>query len=194
VKPTREQLAAAAEKRLPDLLAPGLDIVFSGINPGLYSTAVGHHFARPGNRFWPTLFAAGLTPTLFVGEDDAKLPGLGIGMTNIAPRTTAKAEQLTLEELRAGANSLRRKILRYQPKLLAIVGFGAYRTAFEQPKAIGGLQEQSIGETKIWLLPNTSGLNANHLQGELTRRFTELSAYLDLSRTRTARAARSASD
>ena len=194
MKPTREQLAAAAEERLPDLLAPGLDIVFSGINPGLYSTAVGHHFARPGNRFWPTLFGAGLTPTLFTGEDDAKLLALGIGMTNIVPRTTAKAEQLTLEELRAGARSLRAKILRYQPKLLAIVGFGAYRTAFEQPKAIGGLQEQTIGVTEIWLLPNTSGLNANHLQPELTSRFKELAEYRDRARSRTGRAGRSSSD
>lgn len=172
--PSRAELLAATTKRLPDLLAPDLRIVFCGINPGLYSTAVGHHFARPGNRFWPTLFAAGLTPTLFTGFEDAKLLELGIGMTNVVARTTAKAEELTTAELLAGAVTLRRKMLRYRPRFLAIVGFGAYRIAFRQPKAVGGPQATPIGGTQIWLLPNTSGLNANHLPAELARRFEEL--------------------
>ena len=174
VKPTRDQLQAASTQLLPDLLAPDLRIVFCGINPGLYSTAVGHHFARPGNRFWPTLFAAGFTPRLFTGVDDAKLLELGIGMTNVVARTTAKAEELSTTELLAGAAKLRRKILRHRPRVLAIVGFGAYRTAFKQPKAIGGPQPEKIGETQLWLLPNTSGLNANHLPAELARCFEAL--------------------
>jgi TDG/mug DNA glycosylase family protein len=173
-KPSRADLLAAASKGTPDHLAPNLRIVFCGINPGLYSAAVGHHFARPGNRFWPTLYKAGLTPNLFTGFDDGKLLENGLGITNIVARATAKAEELTTDELLAGAVKLRRKILRYRPRFLAIVGFGAYRVAFRQPKAIGGAQAKSIGDTHIWLLPNTSGLNANHLPAELARRFEEL--------------------
>ena len=173
-KPSPADLLAATSKGTPDILAEDLRIVFCGINPGLYSAAVGHHFARPGNRFWPTLFKAGLTPTLFTGFDDARLLENGLGITNIVARATAKAEELTTDELIAGAVKLRRKILRYRPRFLAIVGFGAYRVAFRQPKAVGGPQAKSIGDTHIWLLPNTSGLNANHLPAELARRFEEL--------------------
>ena len=173
-KPSRDDLVAATAKGTPDILAEDLRIVFCGINPGLYSAAVGHHFARPGNRFWSTLFKAGLTPRLFTGFDDGKLLENGLGITNIVARATAKAEELTTDELLAGAVKLRRKILRYRPRFLAIVGYGAYRVAFRQPKAVGGAQAKSIGDTHIWLLPNTSGLNANHLPAELARRFEEL--------------------
>jgi double-stranded uracil-DNA glycosylase len=173
-KPTRDDLLAATAKGTPDILAENLRIVFCGINPGLYSAAVGHHFARPGNRFWPTLFRAGLTAKLFTGFDDGKLLENGLGITNVVARATAKAEELTTEELHAGAVKLRRKMLRYRPRFLAIVGYGAYRVAFRQPKAVGGAQAKSIGDTHIWLLPNTSGLNANHLPAELARRFEEL--------------------
>ena len=163
-------------KRLPDLIAPGLTVLFCGINPGLHSAAVGHHFARPGNRFWPALHAAGFTPRRFVGADDGELPGLGFGLTNIAARPSAKASELTPAELRAGAAVLTRKVRRYRPRFLAIVGFTAYRTAFERPDATGGLQAETIGDTRIWLLPNPSGLNAHHPPAELARRYGELRA------------------
>lgn len=173
-RPTKAQLAAAARKRLWDVIAPDLDVLFCGINPGLYSAATGHHFARPGNRFWPTLFAAGFTPRLFSGFDDRGLLDLGLGITNIAPRTTATADELSPDELRAGGRVLRRKVLRYRPRFLAIVGFTAYRIAFDQPKATGGLQPQPIGSTSVWLLPNPSGLNAHHQPATLKALFSEL--------------------
>jgi len=173
-KPTPAQLVAARRKRLTDVIAPGLDILFCGINPGLYSAAVGHHFARPGNRFWPTLFAAGFTPRRFTGFDDRSLLALGLGLTNLAARASASADELSPEELRAGARLLRRKVTRYRPRILAVVGFGAYRTAFERPKASGGAQPEVLAATAIWLLPNPSGLNANHLPAELARRYEEL--------------------
>ncbi len=159
---------------LPDLLAPGLDVVFCGINPGLYSARVGHHFARPGNRFWPTLFAAGFTPRLFTGADDHELPALGLGLTNLVARASASAAELTRDELRRGAKILTRKILRFAPRYLAVVGLGAYRKAFDRPRAQVGLQPETIGATKIWLLPNPSGLNAHHQPRELARLFATL--------------------
>jgi TDG/mug DNA glycosylase family protein len=159
---------------LPDLLAPGLDVVFCGINPGLYSAKVGHHFARPGNRFWPTLFASGFTPRLFTGFDDHELPALGLGLTNIVARPSASADELTRAELIAGAKILMRKLRRFAPRYLAVVGFGAYRVAFARPRAVSGLQPETIGDTRIWLLPNPSGLNAHHQPRELARLFTAL--------------------
>lgn len=173
-KPTAAQLAAATSKRIRDVIAPGLDVLFVGINPGLYSAAVGHHFARPGNRFWPTLFAAGFTPKLFTGFDDGDLLELGCGVTNLVARTTASADELTKDELRAGARILRRKVLRYQPSLVAFVGMTAYRAAFERPKATIGLQPELIGRSKLWLLPNPSGLNAHHQPPQLRALFRSL--------------------
>lgn len=174
LRPSAAELAAAIHKGTPDLIVPGLDVLFCGINPGLYSAAVGHHFARPGNRFWPALFAAGFTPRLFTGFDDGLLLELGCGLTNIVKRSSARAEEVTRDELRAGAKALRRKLGRYRPRFLAVVGFGAYRIAFDRPRAVGGPQPEPIGETTVWLLPNTSGLNANHLPAELARRFEDL--------------------
>jgi TDG/mug DNA glycosylase family protein len=173
-KPTRAQLAAATSKRLRDVIAPSLDVLFVGINPGLYSGAVGHHFARPGNRFWPTLFAAGFTPRLFTGFDDHALLDLGYGITNLVSRTTATADELTKDELIAGARALRRKILRYKPRFVAFVGLTAYRAAFNQSKAPIGLQDSRIGSSLLWLLPNPSGLNAHHQPAELKRLFSSL--------------------
>lgn len=173
-RPTKEQLVAARTKRLRDVIAPDLDVLFCGINPGLYSAATGHHFARPGNRFWPTLFASGFTPRLLTGFEDRSLLGLGFGITNIAPRTTATADELTPAELVAGARSLRRKVLRYHPRFLAVVGFTAFRIAFGQPKAVSGRQPGLIGPTTVWLLPNPSGLNAHHQPAQLGELFGEL--------------------
>lgn len=172
--PTPEQLRAAETKKLRDVITPDLDVLFCGINPGLYSAAVGHHFARPGNRFWPTLHASGFTPELFTGFDDRSLLPLGYGVTNLVARTTASADELSNDELVAGGRLLRRKVLRYRPRFLAIVGYTAYRIAFDNRKAIGGRQEQPIGSTVVWVLPNPSGINAHHQPAALTKLFRQL--------------------
>ena len=173
-KPSKAQLEAAASKRLRDLLAPNLQVVFCGINPGLYSAAIGHNFGRPGNRFWPALFASGFTPRLFSPFEDRLLLELGLGMTNVVPRTTATADQLRPAELTAGGQALQRKMLRWKPRFLAVLGVTAYRSAFAQPKAVLGLQPQGIGETKVWVLPNPSGLNAHYQPAALANLFSEL--------------------
>jgi len=173
-KPTPEQLRAATSKRLRDVIAPKLDVLFCGINPGLYSAAVGHHFARPGNRFWPTLHASGFTPRLFTGFDDRSLLDLGYGITNVVARTTAAADELSNDELVEGGALLRRKVLRYQPRFLAIVGFTAYRIAFGNRQAVGGRQAETLGKTAVWVLPNPSGLNAHHQPAELAKLFRAL--------------------
>jgi TDG/mug DNA glycosylase family protein len=173
-KPTKEQLLAATEKTVRDVIAPDLRVLFCGINPGLYTAAVGHHFARPGNRFWPALYAAGFTDRLLSPFDERELLKSGYGITNVVSRTTATADLLTKEEIVAGGERLRAKVLRYHPKALAILGLGAYRTAFNQPKAIVGRQPDLIGQTVLWVLPNPSGLNANYQPAALARLFREL--------------------
>jgi len=173
-RPTADQLQAATKKKLRDLVAPTLDVLFCGINPGLYSAAVGHHFARPGNRFWPTLHASGFTPRLFTGFEDRALLGLGYGVTNVVARTTATADELSSAELVEGGRLLRRKVLRFQPRFLAIVGYTAFRIAFDNRKATGGRQPEPIGSTVVWVLPNPSGLNAHHQPADLARLFREL--------------------
>lgn len=174
LKPTSSDLIAAQGKSVRDLLAPDLDVVFCGINPSLYSAAVGRHFARPGNRFWPTLYAAGFTDRLLLPSEGRILLAHGYGITNIVGRATAKAEELSKEELAAGRRCLLRKVRRYQPRCLAILGMTAYRIAWDQPKATLGLQSVLLGTTKLWVLPNPSGLNANYLQPELTELFRQL--------------------
>ena len=173
-KPTKEQLLAATEKTVRDVIAPDLRVLFCGINPGLYTAAVGHHFARPGNRFWPTLYAAGFTDRLLSPFDERELLKSGYGITNVVSRTTVSADLLTKEEIVAGGERLRAKVLRFRPRVLAVLGLGAYRTAFNKPKAVVGRQENLMGATVLWVLPNPSGLNANCLQPELTRLFREL--------------------
>jgi TDG/mug DNA glycosylase family protein len=173
-KPTKEQLLAATEKTVRDVIATDLRVLFCGINPGLYTAAVGHHFARPGNRFWPALYAAGFTDRLLSPFDERELLKSGYGITNVVSRTTATADLLTKEEIVAGGERLRAKVLRYHPKVLAILGLGAYRTAFNQPKAIVGRQPDLIGQTVLWVLPNPSGLNANYQPAALARLFREL--------------------
>jgi double-stranded uracil-DNA glycosylase len=142
----------------------------------LYTAAVQQHFGRPGNRFWPTLYRAGFTPRLFAPSEQYELLKLGLGITNVVARATAAADELTREELIAGGKVLARKVKKYSPRYLAIVGIGAYRTAFDHPKAKMGLQEETIGETKIWVLPNPSGLNANYQPAQLVELFAELRA------------------
>lgn len=173
-KPTREQLLAATEKTVRDVIAPDLRVLFCGINPGLYTAAVGHHFARPGNRFWPALYAAGFTERLLSPFDERELLKSGYGITNVVMRATASADQLSKDEIIAGGELLRQKVLRYRPKVLALLGVGAYRLAFNRPKAPVGRQDEIIGGTLLWVLPNPSGLNANYQAPDLARLFREL--------------------
>jgi double-stranded uracil-DNA glycosylase len=162
-----------------DVIAPGLRVLFCGINPGLYTAAVGHHFARPGNRFWPALFASGFTPQLLSPFDERELLQSGYGITNVVMRATATADQLSREEVRAGGARLRAKVKRYGPAFLAVLGLGAYREAFAQPKAIIGRQEEPIGKTVVWVLPNPSGLNAHYQAPQLASMFRLLKVAVD---------------
>jgi TDG/mug DNA glycosylase family protein len=180
-RPTKQQLADAANKTLPDLVAPNLKVLFAGINPGLYTAAIGHHFGRPGNRFWPALHASGFTPRLFSPFEEKLLLPLGVGITNLVARATATADELTADELRAGAKTLERKVRRFNPKMLAVVGVGAYRTAFNRPRATIGRQEGTIGDTRVWVLPNPSGLNAHYQPAQLAEAFRELRHELECS-------------
>lgn len=164
---------------LGPLLGPGLRILFVGINPSLCSQELGHHFARPGNRFWPTLHAAGFTPRRLAPEEDGELLGLGIGVTNIAVRGTRAAAELSRAELREGAADLARTVERYAPRLVAIVGVTAYREAFERPKAAMGLQEERLGGRPVWILPNPSGLNAHYKPADFARLYAEAREYAD---------------
>lgn len=173
-RPTRAQLDAAYGKRIKDVITDDLDVLFCGINPGLYSGAVGHHFARPGNRFWPALHASGFTPELLGPFAERRLLDLGLGVTNLVGRTTARADELTADELRDGRVRLRRKVRSRRPRFLAILGVTAYRTAFGRPGAVVGEQEDAIGETTVWVLPNPSGLNAHYQLPDLAREFKRL--------------------
>lgn len=175
-RPSRAEILAAAVKTVPDVIAPDLRVLFCGINPGLYTAAVGHHFARPGNRFWPALHAGGFTPRLLAPDEERALLDLGLGITNLVARATATADELGAEELLAGAKLLQRKVDRLRPRWVAVVGITAYRTAFARPKAQLGLQEETIGAAKLWVLPNPSGLNAHHRAADLARLFGELRA------------------
>lgn len=173
-KPSRAEIAAAVGKTVPDVIVPDLQVLFCGINPGLYSGAVGHHFARPGNRFWRALHAAGFTPRLLSPFEERELLIYGYGITNIVARATASADDLSPEELIAGARHLEEKVRNYQPRVLAVLGIGAYRTAFRRPQAGLGPQAECIGASRLWVLPNPSGLNAHYQMKDLTRLFREL--------------------
>ena len=159
-------------------MAPGLDVLFCGINPGLVSAARGHNFARPGNRFWPALHGAGFTPRLLRPEEDAELPRYGLGITNVVDRASGGAHDLTDAELRAGARKVEDLVRRYRPRVLAVVGIGAYRTGWGRPKAAVGMQEEAIGDTAIWVLPNPSGRAAHYQLPDLIRLFGELRAWI----------------
>ena len=178
--PTREDLDAARHRSVPDVLAPGLDLVFVGINPGLYSAAVGHHFARPGNRFWKALQLAGITDRLWSPSEDGNLPSLGIGITNLVARPTAAAAELSAAGLREGRRVLGEKVRRYRPTSAAVLGVTAYRAGFERPKASFGLQAQPFESARLWVLPNPSGLNAHHQLADLADAFSALRTDLRL--------------
>lgn len=173
-RPTRAEVAAATDRRVSDLVAPGLRVLFCGINPSLYSAAMGCHFARPGNRFWPTLYAAGLTPRLLAPWEGNALLDLGFGITNVVARATARAEELSPVEIRAGVPPLRRKARRLAPKIVAVLGIGAYRIAFDRPQAQLGEQPERLGPSRLWVLPNPSGLNAHYQLAALAEHFAAL--------------------
>jgi TDG/mug DNA glycosylase family protein len=176
-RPTADELREALTGHLPDILAPNLRVLLVGINPGVYSAAIGHHFGRPGNRFWKVLALAGFTPRQLSPYEDHTLPQYGLGVTNLAARTSARAEELTARELSEGAALLARKVQRYTPHVVAVLGVTAYRTAFQRPKASLGLQSERIAERPLWILPNPSGLNAHHQLPDLARLFAELRAF-----------------
>jgi TDG/mug DNA glycosylase family protein len=179
-RPSRADLLAAAGKTVPDVIAPGLRVLFCGINPGLYSGATGHHFARPGNRFWPTLYHAGFTRRLLSPTEEQELLHYGCGITNLVARATARAEELDAEELVAGRRRLLAKVKRFQPGVLAMLGISAYRTAFADPKASLGRQSESFAGAVVWVLPNPSGLNAHYQLTELISVFRELREFTHL--------------
>ena len=176
MSPTREELEAARDRLLPDVVAPGLTVLFSGINPGLVSAWTGHHFARPGNRFWPALHRSGFTPRQLRPDEQEELLGLGLGVTNVVGRATARADELSAAELLAGGEVLGRKVLALEPAWLSVVGVTAYRTAFGEPRAVVGPQDERIGSTRVWVLPNPSGLNAHYTPAALAGEFARLRA------------------
>jgi double-stranded uracil-DNA glycosylase len=173
-RPTSEEIAAAAGRTIPDLGNPDLRVLFSGINPSLYSAATGHHFARPGNRFWPALHRSGFTPRLLHPSEQAELPGLGLGITNVVARATARADELSPAELVAGGRRLAALVRLWRPRYVAVLGVTAYRTAFARPKAVIGRQDDEIGGVPVWVLPNPSGLNASWTTPRLAEAFREL--------------------
>ncbi len=162
LRPTPHDLISAEGCSIPEVIGPGIRYLFVGINPGLWSGATGHHFARPGNRFWPTLHGAGFTPHLLAPDDDETLMALGIGITNLVNRATAKASQVTDAELRAGAARLRATVARHRPVAVAVLGVSAYRVAFDDPVATIGRAAEAPAGAELWILPNPSGLNAHY--------------------------------
>lgn len=173
-RPSRADLEAARARTIPDVIAPDLRVLFCGINPGLYSGATGHHFARPGNRFWKTLQLAGFTERVLDPAEQALLLDAGLGITNLVARTTATAYELTAEELRDGAQRLEATATTYRPMIVASLGISAYRLAFRRPGAVVGLQPERLGRSRLWILPNPSGLNAQYQLPALAAAFGEL--------------------
>jgi TDG/mug DNA glycosylase family protein len=167
-------LRAAQGRTVPDVIAPGLKVLFCGINPSLYTAAVGHHFGRPGNRFWPALHASGFTERLLAPHEQGELLARGYGITNVVERATATADELSAREFTEGGRRLEARVRRYTPRFLAVLGIGAWRTAFHQPGASLGLQPEPLGGARVWVLPNPSGLNAHYRLEDLARLFLEL--------------------
>jgi double-stranded uracil-DNA glycosylase len=175
-RPARAELLAAAGLTIADVTAPGLNVLFAGINPGLYSAATGYHFARPGNRFWPAMHLSGFTPRLLRPDEQRELLGFGLGITNLVDRATARADELSPQELAHGGSALAQKVAALRPRWLAVVGVTAFRTGFGRPRATIGRQELTIGDTAVWVLPNPSGLNAHWNLGALAEQFAKLRA------------------
>ncbi|MCA1625119.1 MAG: G/U mismatch-specific DNA glycosylase [Acidobacteria bacterium] len=173
-KPTKEDLRDATRRTTEDLIDYNLKVLFCGINPGIWSGATGFHFAKPGNRFWKALHLGGFSNRVLHPSEEHELLENGYGITSFCKRTTATAAELSNEEIIEGGKSLVKKIKKYKPQFLAVLGIGAFRTAFNQPKAKLGLQEEKLGATRIWLLPNPSGLNAHYQLNDLAKLFGEL--------------------
>jgi len=173
-KPTKAQLLAAHNKRVPDLIAKDIIVLFAGINPGLYTAAIGRHFGRPGNRFWPALYDGGFTPRLFSPFESDLLLDLKLGITNVVSRPTARADELTNDELRAGGKRLEHKVKRWRPTVVAFVGIGPYRIISGIKGARVGLQKELFGGSHAWVLPNPSGLNAHYQRAALAQLFEDL--------------------
>jgi double-stranded uracil-DNA glycosylase len=173
-KPTKGQLLAAHNKLVPDLIAKNLIVLFAGINPGLYTAAIGRHFGRPGNRFWPALHGGGFTPRGFSPFEESLLLDLKFGITNIVERATARADELTADELRAGGQRLQAKVNRWRPTVVAFVGIGPYRIVSGIKDARVGLQKAPFGGSHAWVLPNPSGLNAHYQPAALAQLFGDL--------------------
>jgi TDG/mug DNA glycosylase family protein len=184
-RPGRAELEAARDRTIPDVL-PGLGevlrVLFCGINPSLYSAATGWHFARPGNRFWPALHLSGFTPRRLAPAEQHLLPGYGLGITNLVARATAQASELDPAELLAGAGRLSTLVQRHRPRILAIAGVTAYRTAFGHPRAVTGPQPpplDGLDGPRVWVLPNPSGLNALWSGPRIVEAFRELREAVD---------------
>lgn len=173
-RPTKDQIAAAHGATVLDVVSAGLSVLFVGINPSLYSGAVGHHFARPGNRFWKALHLAGFTDRLLSPFEEGELLRSGLGITNLVDRATAGADEISPEELHRGARWLERKVCQFDPSFVAFLGLGAYRTAFGRSAADVGPQPEQLCRSRIWLLPNPSGLNAHYQVADLARVFADL--------------------
>lgn len=176
--PTKDELAGAYGREVPDLVRPGLRVLLVGINPSLWTGWSGFHFGRPSNRLWPTLHQAGLTPRRLRPEDAAELLAAGIGITNLVNRATARADELTDDEIRAGLPRLEGTVRAYRPATVAVLGITAYRTAFRRPKATVGRQPETVEGAALWVLPNPSGLNAHYQQPDLTAVYAQLAATL----------------
>lgn len=175
--PSPEDLARAHGKRVPDVISPDLRVLFCGINPSLYSAATRCHFARPGNRFWPALAGARLTERLLAPTEQRELLKSGLGITNVVSRATAAAAELDAADYARGAKRLRAKVERFRPRVLAVLGIGAYRSAFDRRDAVVGRQPDLLGETRIWVLPNPSGLNAHYQLDDLIAVFRRLRVF-----------------
>jgi double-stranded uracil-DNA glycosylase len=173
-KPTKAELLAARDKLVPDLAAKILIVLFAGINPGLYTAAIGRHFGRPGNRFWPALYAGGFTPRLFSPFEGSLLLDLKFGITSIVERPTARADELTADELRAGGQRLEARVKRWRPTVVAFLGIGPYRIVSGIKDARVGLQKCRFGGSHAWVLPNPSGLNAHYQPAALAQLFGDL--------------------
>jgi double-stranded uracil-DNA glycosylase len=171
---TRQQLEDARDLLVPDVVGPDLRVLFCGINPGLMTAASGHHFARPGNRFWPVLHLSGFTPRQYDPSEQAELLGHGLGVTNVVARATARADELSPEEYREGGRILAGKVARLRPRWLAVAGVMAYRAAFGERGAAVGPQPGTLGGSRVWVLPNPSGLNAHWTAAAMAEEYARL--------------------